>query len=157
MSGSQSSPHNWGSGKDKTKLSKRLQLLAAVAWMPVAASLVLAHEGHSHAPASAKSLKSPLKGTEAELAAGRVLYERNCVSCHGLDGKARTQAALAMKVKPADLTGQAVHERTEGEIYWVITNGIKGSGMPGLATKNSDLERWEITLYTRQLPEAGKR
>lgn len=133
-----------------------LRLLAAVAWIPIAVSLVLAHEGHSHAPASAKGRKSPLNGTLAELAEGQVLYQRNCASCHGLDGKAGTQAALALKVKPADLTGHAVHGLTEGEIYWVITNGIKGSGMPGLATKASERERWEITLYIRQVAGAPR-
>ncbi len=132
------------------------RLVAALTWIPITVSLVLAHEGHSHAPASAKSLKSPLKGTAVELAEGQALYQRNCASCHGPDGKTRTQAASAMKVKPADLTGHAVHSLTEGEIYWEITNGIKTSGMPGLAAKTSERERWEMVLYTRQLAEARK-
>lgn len=128
-------------------------LFAAVSILTVA-SMLLAHEGHSHAPASAKTLKNPLQGTDAELSNGRALYQKNCASCHGTDGKAQTPAALAMKVRPTDLTGHAVHGLTDGEIYWVITHGIKSSGMPNYAPKYTDQERWEITLYARQLRTA---
>jgi len=130
-------------------------LLVAAASASIAVSTALAHEGHSHAPASAKALKNPLKGTEADLASGGTPYQRNCASCHGTDGKAHTEAALKMKVKPADLTDHAVHGLTDGEIYWVITNGIKTSGMPGCEAKTSERERWQMTIYTRQLREAA--
>jgi mono/diheme cytochrome c family protein len=116
-----------------------------------------ASDGHSHAPASAKTLKNPLQGTAEELAGDRTLNEKNCASCHGPDGKAHTQAAFAMKVRPADLTDHAAHGLTDGEIYWVITRGIKSSGMPGYAAENSERERWEITLYVRQLRPPHKK
>lgn len=111
----------------------------------------LAHDTHkhSHAPASAKKLKNPLTATEDNIAHGRELYNRNCASCHGQDGKSQTDIASAMKVKPADLT--ALHERTDGEIYWVITNGIKKSGMPAFNTKAKVNERWQMALYVKHL------
>lgn len=56
--------------------------------------------------------------------------------------------AAKLKVKPADLT--ALHERTEGEIYWVITNGIKKSGMPAMKTASTE-DRWKLTLYVKHL------
>jgi hypothetical protein len=56
-----------------------------------------------------------------------------------------------MKVRPAGRTEHAVHGLTDGEIYWVVTHGIKTGGMPGYAAKNSAGERWVIKLYTRQL------
>ena len=56
--------------------------------------------------------------------------------------------AAKMKVKPADLT--ALHERTDGEIYWVITNGIPKSGMPGMKTASAE-DRWTLTLYVKHL------
>jgi mono/diheme cytochrome c family protein len=104
---------------------------------------------HSHAPASAKKLKNPLQATEENINAGKTLYASKCATCHGEDGKAKTNVAEAMKVKPADLT--TLHERTDGEIYWVITNGIPKSGMPALKTKVSNEDRWKITLYVKHL------
>src|SRR5437870_10586000 len=91
-----------------------------------------AHEGHRPAPASDKKLKNPLTATEENIEAGRALFNRNCASCHGDDGKAKTDVAAAMKVKPTDLTGHEMHGITDGEIYWVITNGINKSAMPAL-------------------------
>lgn len=110
-----------------------------------------AHEGHRHAPASAKKLKNPLTATEENIEAGRNLFNRNCASCHAEDGKAKTDVAAGMKVKPTDLTGHETHGITDGEIYWVITNGIKTSGMPGLNTKTKPNERWQMALYVKHL------
>lgn len=114
---------------------------------------VSAHEGHkhSHAPASAKKLKSPLKVDGEAIAAGRALFNRNCASCHGEDGKSRTDIAAAMKKKPTDLTAKEMSGITDGEIYWVITNGIKNSGMPAFKARVKDQERWQMTLYVKHL------
>jgi mono/diheme cytochrome c family protein len=118
-----------------------------------AALTVSAHDGR-HAPASAKKLKNPLPATEANMARGRSLYEEHCASCHGTDGKSQTEIATVMRVKPADLTGKAMQRLTDGEAYWVITNGIKTSGMPAYKAKLSDRERWQMTLYMRRFKTA---
>ena len=110
-----------------------------------------AHEGHRHAPASAKKLKNPLTATEENIEAGRALFNRNCASCHGEDGKAKTDVAAAMKVKPTDLTGHTMHGITDGEIYWVIANGIKTSRMPAFSAKTTPNERWQMALYVKHL------
>jgi len=110
-----------------------------------------AHEGHRHAPASARKLKNPLTPAEENIEAGRALFNRHCASCHGEDGKAKTDIAAAMKVKPTDLTGHTVHGITDGEIYWVITNGIRNSGMPAFNAKTKPNERWQMALYVNHL------
>src|SRR5262245_55766817 len=106
---------------------------------------------HAHAPASAKQLKNPLSVTEENVASGRAMFNQHCASCHGADGRAQTETGAAMKVKPADLTGSAVHGRTPGEIYWVITNGIMASGMPAFKDKMGEQERWQTVLYVQRL------
>lgn len=121
----------------------------------------LAHEGHkrSNAPASAKKLKNPLTASEETINAGKQLFNKHCASCHGEDGKAKTDIAAAMKKKPTDLTGKQMQGITDGEIYWVVTNGVKKSGMPAFKAKASDQERWQMTLYVKHLmgdhPHAG--
>src|SRR5581483_11766451 len=115
------------------------------------------HHDHSHAPASAKELKNPLTPTTENIERGRALFTQHCAGCHGPDGKAMTDHAATMKVRPANLT--ALHGRTDGEIYWVITNGIRPSGMPSFQSKMSDEERWQAALYVKHLagehPNAG--
>jgi mono/diheme cytochrome c family protein len=104
---------------------------------------------HRHAPESARQLKNPLASTEENFTGGRILYNQHCASCHGEDGKALTEAASTMKARPADLT--TAHNITDGEIYWVATNGIKESGMPSFQSKLSERERWRVALYVKYL------
>jgi mono/diheme cytochrome c family protein len=106
---------------------------------------------HAHAPASAKQLKNPLTVTDKNIASGRALFNQHCASCHGTDGRAQTEMAAEMKVKPADLTSNVVHGLTPGEIYWVVTNGIKASEMPAFHTKMNEQERWQTVLYVQHL------
>lgn len=129
--------------------------LLAGGWIANFRDRVLAQEEHqhSHAPASAKELKSPIPASNENATAGRKLFTQHCASCHGADGKAKTDTAAAMKVRPADLTGHAVHNLSPGEIYWVATNGIRPSGMPGFKDRLSDDERWQIVLAVQKLQE----
>jgi mono/diheme cytochrome c family protein len=132
-------------------------LLAGLIYEPSAS----AHEGHKrkNAPVSAKRLKNKLAATNENIAAGRALFTKHCAACHGADGKAQTAAAQALKPKPTDLTGKAMQGITDGEIYWVITHGIRAAKMPAYKTKATDRERWQMTLYVKHLmgthPHAG--
>lgn len=114
-----------------------------------------AHDGHGHrhAPASARRLKSPVSNTPENVEAGRALYEENCASCHGMDGKARTETAARMKKRPTDLTSHAMHSITSGEVYWVVTNGIAASKMPDYRRLLTPKARWQTTLYVLSLKD----
>lgn len=130
----------------------RIALLAlSLLWGLRALHSVSAHDGHKHsnAPASAKKLKNPLKADEETIAAGRALFNKNCASCHGEDGKSKTDVAAAMKKKPTNLTAKEMSGITDGEIYWVVTNGIKKNGMPAFKVKAQ--ARWQMTLYVKHL------
>jgi len=112
-----------------------------------------AHEGHKHrnAPASAKKLKNPLKSGDETINAGRQIFNKQCAACHGEDGKAKTDIAAAMKKKPTDLTAKEMRGITDGEIYWVVTNGITKNGMPAFKTKVNIQDRWKLALYVKHL------
>ena len=108
-----------------------------------------AHDAHgkSHAPASAKALKSPLTAAQAKPELGKAKFEETCAGCHGENGKG---GVVKTKPAPTDLTDHKMHSMKDGEIYWVITNGI-GKSMPGFKKQMSDIERWQIVLYVKQL------
>ncbi|HLG17660.1 MAG TPA: cytochrome c [Blastocatellia bacterium] len=125
--------------------------VAAAAWIATPAAGIGQHKEHehSHAPASARKLKNPLTPTAENIKSGRTIYNDNCAVCHGEDGKAKTEVAATMQVKPADLTRS--DDLTDGEIFWLITNGIEKSGMPDFKATINDQERWQTVLYVKTL------
>ncbi|MGH9836826.1 MAG: copper-binding protein [Blastocatellia bacterium] len=102
-------------------------------------------------PATARQLKSPLAANEANLVRGQTLFNQRCAACHGENGRSQTEFAAVMPVRPEDLTGQKVVALTEGEVYSVISDGVKPSGMPAFKGRISNDALWQIALYVRQL------
>lgn len=111
-----------------------------------------AHDGHKkgHAPATAKRLRNPVEHNTANIENGKALYDANCAGCHAADGKGEKYNKTA-KVKVPDLKSHYVMKLTDGEIFYVITHGIKTSGMPGYKLKASDRERWQMVHYVKHL------
>ena len=81
---------------------------------------------------------------------GRKLYHASCAICHGDDGKGRTTLARSLPVRPTDLTEYLMESMREGEIYWVIANGIDRT-MPAFAGSLDETQRWEVVVWVREL------
>jgi mono/diheme cytochrome c family protein len=100
------------------------------------------------APADAKSMKNPEKGSEL----GKKSAETNCVSCHGAQGKGNGPAAAALNPKPADWTSDKIKKETDGELFWKITNG-RGPMPPWKHLPEK--ERWQLVNHIRDLQKGG--
>ncbi len=123
---------------------------ATVLWGGVFAAHVTGRQEHvHHAPAQARMLTSPLDLSDADLAAGQTTYEARCAGCHGRAGTGGA-APAAGRPAPSDLTRPDLRTHTDGEIFWVITNGIPASGMPAAAGL-SDTARWQLVAWVRNL------
>jgi cytochrome c peroxidase len=111
-----------------------------------------AHDAHgrSSSPPEARRLKSPLMATPEHAAVAKPLYDELCASCHGPDGKARTPLAGKLPVRPTNLAEYLMESMRDGEIYWVISNGID-KNMPSFGSRLSDTQRWEMVQYVRDL------
>jgi mono/diheme cytochrome c family protein len=103
-----------------------------------------------------KSEKNPLPATSATLAAGKEAFGHYCVACHGLDGAA-TGVPFAERMSPPipPLSSRQVQDYTDGQLKWVIDNGIAPSGMPASKGTLSDEEIWSIVYFLRHLPPTG--
>jgi mono/diheme cytochrome c family protein len=106
-------------------------------------------------PASAKLHKNPLDAGEANLIAGRALYQSKCESCHGYDGSGKGGSSGALYPPPANLTAFERHGTTDGELFYFIRNGIRNTGMP--AFPMPDRETWQLVLHIRNLPKGAPR
>ncbi len=102
-------------------------------------------------PGAAKKAKNPVKATPDALASGTKYYSENCAVCHGNDGAGRTNPAKGLSPDVPDLRATPVQKLTDGEIFYLIRNGIRFTGMPGWDFQ--DQEIWKLVLVTRQLPK----
>lgn len=100
--------------------------------------------------------KNPLPDTPDTRADGKEAFSHYCVACHGMDGQ-NTGVPFADHISPSipSLSSADVQSYTDGQLKWILDNGIFPSGMPGSKGTLSDEELWSIVTYIRHLPPAG--
>jgi cytochrome c553 len=103
-----------------------------------------------------KNQKNPLSDNPQSRADGKEAFSHYCVACHGLDGQ-NTGVPFADHMSPPvpSLVSPEVQQYTDGQLKWILDNGISPSGMPGSKGILSDDELWSIVIYIRHLPPAG--
>lgn len=103
-----------------------------------------------------KNITNPSPDTPATLKMGAGHFQHHCEICHGLDGQG-TGVPFADRTSPpvADLASARVQQYTDGQLKWIIDNGIRFSGMPGFKGVVEDDEAWAIVRYIRHLPPKG--
>lgn len=99
---------------------------------------------------------NPLDATAANIQKGQRNFTAYCMVCHGLDGQA-TGVPFADKMSPPVpmLNSPAVQAYSDGQLHWIIANGVSPSGMPASKQIFSDDEMWQLVLYIRHLPPKG--
>jgi mono/diheme cytochrome c family protein len=103
-----------------------------------------------------KDVKNPMTDNPANVESGRIAFSHYCAACHGLDGQ-NTGVPFADRMAPPVplLNSQQVQSYTDGQIHWVLENGVSPSGMPASKGILTDRELWSIVVYLRHLPAAG--
>lgn len=96
----------------------------------------------------AEGIKEPPLDNEALVAEGFEHYENMCSGCHGAPG---ADPAKEFNPAPPALDETAVEMRP-AEIFWIIKNGLKMTGMPESGSTHSDDEIWGIVAFVTKLP-----
>jgi mono/diheme cytochrome c family protein len=100
----------------------------------------------------AAALRNPVVASAASIAAGKIQYEKQCAGCHGDSGKGDGAMGEELNPKPADLTdAEWKHGSTDGEIFTVIHDGVKTTGMKPFARKMTTHQMWDLVNYLRSL------
>jgi len=105
--------------------------------------------------AHARGITAPAWITDNERAvAGTEHFAAHCASCHGAPGVPAGDIANGLYPKPPDLT-EAAKEYTPGELFWILKNGIKMTGMPSWSD-HSDDELWGTVAFLEKLPSMSE-
>ena len=120
---------------------RRLTPVIAVVVLPIALLQAVDKKFHN-APDSARAQKNPFEGQASAVEAGKRLYARNCLSCHGKTGQGKGNVP--------SLLNEKVEAATAGEVFWFITRGSKANGMPAWGFLPAT-QRWQIVSYVKSL------
>lgn len=99
----------------------------------------------------AREIKAPPLDHPAMVMDGFRHYREMCVSCHLAPGMTESELREGLTPEPPRLQ-EAVEEWTPAELFWVIKNGIKMSGMPAWAPSHTDEQIWAIVAFLEKLP-----
>ncbi len=110
---------------------------------------------HFLIPSRARAAASPVEPTPAAIAAGLAHFADHCSICHGNDGRGRTTYGDRLFPRAPDMTAAATQSLADGELFWIIENGIRLTGMPGFGDDEpeNDGESWQLVHFVRHLPD----
>ncbi|MBR0553156.1 c-type cytochrome [Stakelama marina] len=102
-------------------------------------------------PAKFADLRNPLPIDSATLSAGRQVYQADCASCHGAEGRGDGPLARTLNPPPADLAWSARMplSRQDGYLYWTIAEGGQqfGTAMPAFGQALTRKQAWSVIAY----------
>jgi mono/diheme cytochrome c family protein len=99
-------------------------------------------------PTAAKDAKNPMGPAPGALTEARKYYSDNCAVCHANDGTGKTNTAKGLSPEVPDVRAAHVQKLTDGEMFYIIKNGVRFTGMPGWDL--SDGRAWQLVLLIRQ-------
>ena len=105
-------------------------------------------------PRSARDLTNPVPKSSVVLAEGMAHYADHCASCHGNDGSGKTGMGIGLYPKAPDMRLAATQSLSDGELFYIIENGVRLTGMPGWATGTDEgkTATWHLVHFIRDLP-----
>ena len=109
-------------------------------------------EGGAHHHPQAAKLKNAVPVSAASIAAGGALYQKQCAGCHGDTGTGDGSMGAELNPKPSNLSdADWKHGSTDGEIFTVIRDGVKTTGMKPFAAKLTTHQLWDVVNYLRSI------
>jgi mono/diheme cytochrome c family protein len=107
-------------------------------------------------PSQYRELRNPLSASSDNLHAGMEHFADHCATCHANDGSGDTSFGKGLYPKSPDMRNRETQNKSDGELYYTIENGIRLSGMPAFGdehAKASDMETWNLVFFIRHLPD----
>lgn len=86
---------------------------------------------------------------------GREAYRAHCLVCHGVPGGELSSIAAGLNPPVPDLAEPGTQARNDGELYFLVSGGVRLTGMPGFERSLPEDVRWDLVGFLRVLPKLG--
>ena len=105
-------------------------------------------------PRAAKEMQNPVAASPEVLSEAMAHFADHCATCHANDGSGDTSIGKALYPKAPDMRGPDTQNLSDGELFYIIHNGIRLTGMPAFGTEGSDddPDSWKLVHFIRRLP-----
>jgi mono/diheme cytochrome c family protein len=105
-------------------------------------------------PRSERDAKNPVTSSPEVLAEAKAHFADHCATCHANDGSGDTPIGKGLYPKPPDMRAAGTQDLTDGELFFIIHNGIRLTGMPafGQGAADTDIDSWKLVHFIRHLP-----
>lgn len=103
-------------------------------------------------PPAAREARNPVAPGARAVAAGLAHFADHCATCHGNDGSGRTALGRALYPRAPDMRGPATQGLTDGELFHIIENGVRLTGMPAWGGEGTGEGSWQLVHFIRHLP-----
>jgi len=104
-------------------------------------------------PSANRHLRNPIAPSAENIRAGMEHFSDHCATCHANDGGGQTFFGKGLYPKPPDLRAAGTQNKSDGELYYTIENGVRLSGMPAFGEAHTAAETWRLVLFIRHLPQ----
>lgn len=105
-------------------------------------------------PGEVRARQNPVPRSPDVIAEGMAHFADHCAVCHANDGSGNTDMGRNLYPKAPDMRVATTQDLTDGELFWIIENGIRFTGMPGWSsgTKEGEETSWHLVHFIRHLP-----
>ncbi len=103
-------------------------------------------------PADAKRARNPFAGRTDAWREAADHYADHCAVCHGDDGKGGGEIGANLYPRVPDMTRARTQNLTDGEIFYIISNGVRWTGMPAWKNEHTPEDTWRLVSFVRHLP-----
>jgi mono/diheme cytochrome c family protein len=107
-------------------------------------------------PSNYRQLRNPFPNSPENIRAGMEHFADHCATCHANDGSGDTLFGKGLYPKPPDMRTAETQNKSDGELYYTIENGVRLTGMPAFGEEHSvggGADTWHLVLFIRHLPQ----
>jgi mono/diheme cytochrome c family protein len=109
---------------------------------------------HLAIPIENRRLRNPLPATQELMKEARAHFADHCASCHANNGSGQTTIGRNVYPKSPDMRLADTQNMSDGELFFIIQNGIRFTAMPAWGTGDpaKDSSSWQLVHFIRHLP-----